>query len=54
MRTTDSYELEWSKPNPDDMLKILVEKHEFSKERVQKVIEKLSKGQDQKGLGDFF
>ena len=56
MKTTDHYKLEWRDPDSEEMLKILVEKHDFSEERVKNVIEKLKNSEDkkQKGLGDFF
>jgi hypothetical protein len=50
------YQLKWSKVDEDKIKEILVERHDFGEERVQKVIDKLKKkdkGKDQKGLGDF-
>jgi len=38
---TDKYELEWKDPNSDGIVEFMVEEHNFSKERVEKVIEKL-------------
>lgn len=57
MPVTDDYELEWDNVNRDTVIKLLVEEHDFSLERVEKVIDKLLKGKpnkEQKGLGDFF
>jgi flap endonuclease-1 len=48
------YELKWNQPNEKKIYEILVERHEFSRERVEKAIEGLIKKQEQKGLGDFF
>ena len=56
MEVTKDYALEWNDPNSAKIKEILVERHEFSEERVDSVIEKLtaSKKREQKGLGDFF
>jgi len=57
MKVTDDYKLEWKGVNEKDLIKLLVEEHEFSEERVMKTIKELSKNQEkvqQKGLGDFF
>jgi flap endonuclease-1 len=55
--TTDDYELEWKPIDADKMRELLVEKHGFSKERVEKKIEILQKEKNklkQKSLGNFF
>jgi flap endonuclease-1 len=39
--TTDKYKLEWKSVNPDKITKFMVEEHDFSQERVEKVIDKL-------------
>jgi len=55
--TTDDYTLKWGEPDEDKIRELLIEKHDFSKERVEKTLERLSKTKDtkqQKGLGDFF
>lgn len=57
MKVTDDYKIEWKTVNEKDLIKLLVEDHEFSEERVLKTIKELSKNQEkvqQKGLGDFF
>ncbi|MFH1649324.1 MAG: flap endonuclease-1 [Candidatus Woesearchaeota archaeon] len=48
--------LEWKKPDKDEIVRILCEEHDFSKERVEQALDKLSKGtnKQQKGLGEFF
>ena len=51
---TDDYELKWGTVNQTKIHKILVERHEFLKERVENSITKLTKKQAQKGLSDFF
>ena len=38
----------------EKIIELLVEKHDFSRERVEKSIEELSKQQAQKGLSEFF
>tara|TARA_Y100000294_G_C8567813_1_gene341569 strand:- start:2220 stop:3254 length:1035 start_codon:yes stop_codon:yes gene_type:complete len=57
MPTTDDFKLEWTGINEKKIKEMLVEEHDFSKERVEKTLEKLSKNEatkKQKGLGDFF
>ncbi len=57
MPTTKDYKLQWNKPDPEKIKEILVERHEFSPERVDATLEKLhesTKKKEQKGLGDFF
>jgi len=40
-KTTDDYELKWREPDQEKITELLVEEHDFSKERVQRVIKKL-------------
>ncbi len=48
------YSLEWKAPNPKKIKEILVERHEFSEERVDIALKRLEKTPiSQKGLGDF-
>ncbi len=42
-KITDKYKLEWGEPNKKEIEELLVEKHDFSKERVEKVVEKINK-----------
>ncbi|MBU0461681.1 MAG: flap endonuclease-1 [Nanoarchaeota archaeon] len=56
MPTTDDYKLEWKPLDKEKVIELLVEKHDFSKERVEGSLEKLEKEKEkyaQKGLGDF-
>lgn len=57
MPVTDKYNLQWKEIDYDNILKILIDKHDFSEDRVKntlhKLIEKKEKKQ-QKGLGEFF
>lgn len=57
MPVTKDYELKWKKINREKVIKILVEEHEFNRERVEKNLDELEeidiKGK-QKDLGDFF
>ncbi|MBU0472254.1 MAG: flap endonuclease-1 [Nanoarchaeota archaeon] len=51
------YELVWNPVDEEAIIDLLVNKHDFNKERVEKTLEKLMKGKpnkNQKGLGDFF
>lgn len=57
MPVTDNYDLSWRPADVDKIKELLVEKHDFSAERVDMTIEKLmkeNKSKQQKGLGDFF
>ncbi len=57
MPVTDEYKLKWNKVNREKVIELLVEKHEFNRERVEKnldEIEEETKKGKQKGLGDFF
>ncbi|MEM7825243.1 MAG: flap endonuclease-1 [Candidatus Aenigmatarchaeota archaeon] len=38
---TDNYKIEWKEPNREKILEFMVEEHDFSKERVEKVVDKL-------------
>jgi len=54
--TTDNYKLEWKNIDNDRLNKLLVDKHDFSKQRVEITLEKLKKAtteNQQKSLGDF-
>ena len=47
-KVVDKYKLEWKGPSKDRVIKILVDEHEFSVERVEKVIDNLEKAATQK------
>lgn len=54
---TDKYKLEWKDIDKDKILKILVDKHDFSEERVNNTLQRLieeKENKQQKGLTDFF
>jgi len=54
--TTDNYELEWADINNEKIKKLLIDKHDFSEQRVANTLEKLKKesaGKQQRSLGDF-
>ncbi|MDP6642236.1 MAG: flap endonuclease-1 [Candidatus Nanoarchaeia archaeon] len=51
-----NYKLKWKDPDEEKILKLLVDKHDFSEERIKKTLDKLNilkQKQSQKGLGDF-
>ena len=49
-----NYQLRWLEPDPEKIKKILVDEHDFSEERVDNMLEKLSKKEkNQKGLSSF-
>lgn len=57
MPVDENYELKWNGIDEEKIKKILVDKHEFSEERVNNQIENLLKAKSkggQKGLGEFF
>ncbi|MBW2999830.1 flap endonuclease-1 [Candidatus Woesearchaeota archaeon] len=56
MKITDKYELKWKPIDKKKVIKVLVEEHDFSKERVEKALERLEESSDktQKGLGEYF
>ena len=57
MPVTKDYKLKWKSIDREKILQLLVEKHEFSRERVEKTLDELQeedKKGKQKGLGDFF
>lgn len=57
MPVTKDYKLRWKPVERDKVIKLLVEEHEFSRERVEKNLDELeeqSKKGKQKGLGEFF
>lgn len=47
-------EMNFQKPDPEKIRKILCDEHDFSRERVDSVIEKLSEKTSQKSLSSFF
>jgi len=54
MPTTEDYVLKWNNIDEKKIHEILVEKCEFSSDRIEKTLEGLSKKQAQRGLNDFF
>ncbi|HLC81562.1 MAG TPA: flap endonuclease-1 [Candidatus Nanoarchaeia archaeon] len=57
MPVTDNYRLEWKPPDAGKLTSLLVEQHEFNKERVNSKLEALQKEMkkySQKGLQGFF
>jgi flap endonuclease-1 len=55
MPVSDDYKLEWKKVDENKIREILVERHEFSLERINNTLDKLKKESNkQRGLGEFF
>ena len=57
MKVNNDYELKWGQINEDKVMDLLVDKHDFSEERVKGQISellKLKEKKGQKGLGEFF
>ncbi|MBN2459369.1 flap endonuclease-1 [Candidatus Woesearchaeota archaeon] len=56
MQVTDHYTLEWKPIDKEQVIKVLVEEHDFSRERVENALAKLEQNtsKQQKGLGEFF
>jgi flap endonuclease-1 len=40
--SADNLKVEWAKPQPEKLIKFLVEKHDFSRERVERMVERLT------------
>ncbi|HKZ45201.1 MAG TPA: flap structure-specific endonuclease, partial [archaeon] len=54
---TDGYDMEWKEPDREKLIEFMVEGHDFSRERVEKMIEKLqqsSKAGKQSSLKGWF
>ena len=57
MKVNNNYELKWGQINEEKVMNLLVDKHDFSEERVKGQISellKLKEKKGQKGLGEFF
>lgn len=57
MPVTDQYNLKWGSIDKEKVFNILVDRHDFSEERVEGTLKKLLKEtekKEQSGLGDFF
>ncbi|MBT3463894.1 flap endonuclease-1 [archaeon] len=54
MPVQEEYSLKWNPPNINKVKEILVDKFEFSENRIESTIKKINISQSQKGLGDFF
>jgi flap endonuclease-1 len=57
VETTDDYVLHWNAPDKDAIVRMLVEEHDFSEDRVLSSLQgskKEKKDAQQKGLGEFF
>ena len=57
VKISEKYELKWKEADESRIMKLLVDIHDFSEERVKSQIEALNKessSKKQKGLGDFF
>lgn len=56
-KITNEYKIKWNKPNKNKMIQELVNKHDFSQKRVEKVADKITKkldeGTQQSHLGEF-
>jgi flap endonuclease-1 len=54
MPVMKNYQLKWSEPDSEKIKEILVDRHEFSEERIDRMLERLTKKEkDQKGLSSF-
>jgi flap endonuclease-1 len=56
MKVTENYKLKWEPVDKEKIIEVLVDNHDFSRERVENSLAKLeeSTNKKQKGLGDFF
>lgn len=56
-RVTDNYRLEWNLPKEESLVELLCEKHDFSEDRIEKAVEKLTeamRGFSQQELSRWF
>ena len=55
MKAEDDYKLSWKEPDREEIIELLVEEHEFSRERVLSTLDKLAQSNEkkQKSLSDF-
>ena len=55
MPVSDQYKLSWDEIDDDKIISLLAGEHDFSRERVESMLQRLSKGKakGQKGLGEF-
>ena len=56
MPVTDKYKLEWKAVDKEKIIKLLIDEHDFSEERVSSILDKLMHGtqqKQQKSLSDF-
>jgi flap endonuclease-1 len=54
MPVASEYDLRWGQVDKQKIYELLIEKHEFSKERVEKSLDEIAVKTAQKGLGEFF
>lgn len=56
MKVSDDYTLKWTPLSKEKIIKLLVEEHDFNRDRIENALEKLEQSTErkQKGLGDFF
>ncbi len=57
MPITSDYSIKWKEPDIKEVIKLLVDEHDFAIERIKPVLDKLLKNKEskqQKGLGEFF
>ena len=57
MPVITNYSIEWKEPDRDEVIKLLVDEHDFAAERVKPVLDRLLKNKEskqQKDLGEFF
>jgi len=57
MPVITNYSIEWKEPDRAEVIKLLVDEHDFAMERVKPVLDRLLKNKEskqQKGLGEFF
>ena len=56
MPVTDDFKLGWGNVKKDELYKLLVDKHDFSEQRVNSTLQKINNGtakKQQKSLSDF-
>jgi flap endonuclease-1 len=54
MPVTDNPSLKWSNIDQNKIYRLFVEKYDFSKERIERALDEITKQQTQKGLAEFY
>ncbi len=51
--SSEDYKLEWKPPDADKIVKFMTDEHDFSRERMEKTLERIRSGQNKSGQGSL-